>query len=61
MEDEPKCWASEEALLSQEDNGEEREDAEGERADDGDVWVKPTFSLKSLINVTHFIVSPLDP
>lgn len=56
-----------EALLSR--KGEEAEE-EGEGVAEGD-WARPTFSLKSLSNVAHFIVdwisstadwvSPTDP
>lgn len=56
-------WRAEEALLSRADEkgAEEEEEAPAEEEDEEGDWVKPTFSLMSLSNVTHFIVLPLDP
>lgn len=50
----------EERAAADDEEEEEEAVAEAEKEDDGD-WVRPTFSLKSLSNVPHFIVFPFDP
>lgn len=58
--DEEETCEAEKALFSREEDEDWAE--EGAVKAGGEDWVIPTFSLKSLSNVTHFIVLPsLDP
>ena len=54
---------AEEAAASEEEEAAGEEKAEAEAEAEGGELVRPTFSLKSLSNVPHFIVlpPPLDP